>query len=179
MPLVLLDRDGVINHDSANYIRTARQWRALPGSLESIAALNSAGFTVAVCTNQSAVGRGYIDQATLSEIHARMIEALEALGGRLDGIYVCPHAPGAQCACRKPQPGLLHAAMRELGFPPGQTTMVGDSLRDMQAGFAAACSVVLVRTGHGADDESAARALGVEAVFDDLRGAAAALIRPC
>lgn len=179
MPLVLLDRDGVINHDSTDYIRTAHEWRPLPGSLESIVALNGAGFTVAVCTNQSAVGRGYIDRATLMEIHARMIESLGALGGRLDGIYVCPHAPDARCACRKPEPGLLQDAMRELGFAPQETTMVGDSLRDMQAGLAAACAVMLVRTGHGTHDEAAVRALGVDAVFDDLRGAAAALIRPC
>ncbi|NJN51054.1 MAG: D-glycero-beta-D-manno-heptose 1,7-bisphosphate 7-phosphatase [Gammaproteobacteria bacterium] len=179
MPLVLLDRDGVINYDSTDYILTPDQWRPLPGSIAAIARLKAAGFAVAVCTNQSAVGRGLIDEATLDAIHQRLCDVLGAQGAALDGIYFCPHAPAAGCDCRKPKPGLLKTAMAELGFAPTQTTMVGDSLRDVQAAIAAACMPVLVRTGHGARAEGAARGLGVDAIFDDLDAATDALVTAC
>src|SRR3954464_6158495 len=107
MSLVLLDRDGVINEDSPNYIRGPSDWRPIPGSLDAIARLNRAGRKLAVCSNQSAIGRGLLAAADLAAIDRTMIAAIEASGGHLDGIYYCVHSPEEQCACRKPAPGLL------------------------------------------------------------------------
>jgi D-glycero-D-manno-heptose 1,7-bisphosphate phosphatase len=176
MPLVLLDRDGVINQDSMNYIRAPDQWRALPGSLAAIARLKRAGFAVAVCTNQSGIGRGLFSEQTLHAIHTRMTQAVAEHGVLLDGVYYCPHAPTANCTCRKPKPGLLQSAMTELGFAANDTTMVGDDLRDLQAAHAAGCRAMLIAP-HGASAD--AQRLCDGRIFVDLAAAVDALLAQC
>ncbi len=176
MPLVLLDRDGVINEDSSAYIRRPSEWTPIPGSLEAITRLNQTGWGVAICTNQAGVGRGLLTNEDLDTIHRTMLEALSRTGGHIDAVFCCTHSPDAHCACRKPMPGMLLRAMRELSATPDETTFVGDSLRDMQAAIAAGCTPALVRTGQGADCEASARTIGVVRVFDNLANAADWLI---
>jgi len=166
--LILLDRDGVINFDSTDYIKTPDEWRALPGALEAIVRLRQAGHQIAVCSNQAGVGRGIFNEAALASIHSKMIEQLRALGGDLDGLIFCPHHPDAQCECRKPKPGMLLKMIRQLRTEPSATCYVGDSLTDAQAALAAGCEPVLVRTGRGSGTEGPAMALGVTRVYDDL-----------
>jgi D-glycero-D-manno-heptose 1,7-bisphosphate phosphatase len=181
--LIILDRDGVINFDSPAFIKTPDEWRPIPHALEAIAALKRAGWRVAVCTNQSGVARGLLRQTTLEAIHARMEARLAELDVELDGLSYCPHHPDDACRCRKPAPGMLLDLMANLGATPEQTIAIGDSLRDIEAGIAAQCGrCVLVRTGNGAASEAAARALGVDWVFDDLGAAARAILAedsPC
>jgi D-glycero-D-manno-heptose 1,7-bisphosphate phosphatase len=169
--LVLLDRDGVVNEDAPDYIKSPAEWRPIPGSLDAIARLNLAGRRVALCTNQSGVGRKRFTEATLDAIHATLRQALAMHGGRLDAIFYCPHAPTDDCPCRKPKPGLLLAARARFSDVAERTICIGDSLRDVQAALAASCVPVLVRTGNGARDEAGARRLGTQHVFDDLAGA--------
>ena len=178
--LVLLDRDGVINHrpppkhdgDPGNYIKTPAEWSPIAGGPAAVASLNARARTVAVCTNQSGVGRGLMSGNDLAAVHRRMAAVLGAGGARLDRVYVCPHLPEDGCACRKPRPGMLRAAMADFGVAGRDTCFVGDSLRDMEAAFAAGCDPILVRTGNGAGVEAEARALGVRLVYDDLAAAA-------
>ena len=149
MKLVILDRDGVINHDSASYIKSPEEWKPIAGSLEAIALLNQAGYRVLVATNQSGVGRGLFDMATLNAIHDKMHRALSLVGGRVDGIFYCPHANDAGCACRKPRPGLLDEIAKRFGVSLDGVPFIGDSLRDLQAGAAVGAQPVLVLTGKG------------------------------
>ncbi len=113
--LILLDRDGVINYDSPDFIKDVHEWEPIPGALDAIAALKASGYLVAVCTNQSGVGRGLLSEAALGRIHQCLAQALAARGAALDGLYHCPHVPADGCACRKPRPGMLTAAMKDLG----------------------------------------------------------------
>jgi D-glycero-D-manno-heptose 1,7-bisphosphate phosphatase len=175
MPVVLLDRDGVVNHDSDAFIRSPEQWRALPGSLEAIARLTRAGFRVAVCSNQSGIARGLLDEAELEAIHRKMCAEVEAAGGRIDGIFYCPHGPDAGCDCRKPAPGLLRQAAAALGFDLRGVPFIGDAARDLAAARAAGARPILVRTGKG--ERTVADGLAPEEVYADLAAAAAALIR--
>jgi D-glycero-D-manno-heptose 1,7-bisphosphate phosphatase len=145
--LVILDRDGTINEDRDDFVKSADEWVPLPGALEAIARLNHAGWRVALVTNQSGLGRGLFDMATLNAIHTKMNAALAQHGGRIDAVFFCPHAPDDQCSCRKPLPGLLLEAGRRFGVDLAGVPMVGDSLRDLQAGVAAGCQPHLVRTG--------------------------------
>jgi D-glycero-D-manno-heptose 1,7-bisphosphate phosphatase len=149
MKTVILDRDGVINQDSDAYIKTPDEWIAIPGSLEAIGRLTQAGYRVVVATNQSGLARGLFDQATLDAIHHKMESAIQKQGGELAGIYYCPHGPDDGCSCRKPKPGLLQQIEQELGIDPGQTVLVGDSLRDLQAATAFGIKPILVLTGKG------------------------------
>jgi D-glycero-D-manno-heptose 1,7-bisphosphate phosphatase len=174
--LILLDRDGVINVESPAYIKDADEWRPLPGALEAIALLNRHGWLVGVCSNQAGIGRGLLDADALERIHARMVQALAAYGGRFDGVRYCPHHPDDDCGCRKPKPGMLLALMDELAVTPEQTLYVGDRVQDMEASLAAGVRPVLVRTGHGTEAEAPARALGVTCVADDLADLARRLI---
>ena len=146
---VVLDRDGVINRDRADYVKTPEELVFLPGSLSAIAALGRAGFGVVVATNQSGVGRGLLDAADLGAIHDRLQAEVSAAGGHLAGIFVCPHAPDAGCACRKPRPGLLERFAHWAHVAPAAMTVVGDAARDLEAARAAGARAVLVRTGHG------------------------------
>ena len=149
MKLVILDRDGVINHDSASYIKSPEEWKPIACSLEAIALLNQAGYRVLVATNQSGIGRGLFDMATLNAIHDKMHRALSLVGGRVDGIFYCPHAQDAGCACRKPRPGLLDEIAKRFGVSLDGVPFIGDSLRDLQAGAAVGAQPVLVLTGKG------------------------------
>lgn len=168
--LVVLDRDGVINEDSDEFIKSPEEWRPIPGSLEAIARLHQAGVRVAVVTNQSGVGRGLYSEETLAAIHARMSQAVEAVGGRLAGIFYCPHRPDAGCACRKPKTGLLDRLEQALALPVIGEPFVGDRLSDLDAARAVGARAVLVRTGVG---ELTLRAIGdrVAEVYPDLAAA--------
>ena len=147
--LVILDRDGVINEDSDNYIRSAEQWLPIPGSIDAIARLSQAGFTVVVATNQSGLSRGYFSQEQLNAMHDKLIRLVVAQGGSIGGIYVCPHGPDDHCQCRKPATGLIRQIFRDYLAQPAQTWLVGDSLRDLQAGVGSGCKAALVLTGKG------------------------------
>lgn len=149
MKLIILDRDGVINHDSDAYIKSPDEWRPIPGSLEAIARLTKVGYRVTVASNQSGVARGLFDMATLASIHEKMHRAVAAAGGRIDAVFFCPHAADAQCRCRKPQPGMIEEILRRFDAQARKVTVVGDSLRDLQAAAAVGCRPVLVLTGKG------------------------------
>jgi len=170
MKLAILDRDGVVNYDSPAYIKSPEEWRPIPGSLEAITRLNRAGYHVVIATNQSGVGRGLFEMATLNAIHDKMHRALAEVGGRVDGIFYCPHAQDAGCRCRKPQPGLLEEISRRLGIGLDGVPVIGDSLRDLQAGFEVGCAPYLVRTGKGERTmEKGGLPPGTQ-VFDNLAG---------
>lgn len=149
--LVILDRDGVINADSDAFIKSPDEWQALPGSLEAIVRLNQAGYRVVVASNQSGIARGLFTIDDLNQIHAKLHQQLNALGGSVEAIFFCPHGPNTTCTCRKPKPGLFEDIARRLGLSNGLTGVpaVGDSLRDLQAARAAGATPILVRTGKG------------------------------
>jgi D-glycero-D-manno-heptose 1,7-bisphosphate phosphatase len=149
MKLVILDRDGVINFDSAQFIKSPAEWKAIPGSLEAIARLNQAGFRVVVASNQSGVGRGLLDMSTLNEINGKMLKALALVGGRIDAVFYCPHANDADCECRKPKPGMLREIARRFNVDLAGVANVGDALRDLQAAAAVGAQPYLVLTGKG------------------------------
>jgi len=147
--LIILDRDGVINYESPAYIKTPDEWIPIPGSLEAIAALSQAGYTVVVATNQSGVGRHYYSLDMLKRIHEKMQKELAALNGRIDHIYVCPHHPEAGCDCRKPKPGLFLKIAEDYPQLFPKAIFVGDSLSDIKVAQAVGCQPILVKTGHG------------------------------
>jgi D-glycero-D-manno-heptose 1,7-bisphosphate phosphatase len=177
MKLVILDRDGVINHDSAEFIKSPDEWRPLPGSLEAIARLNQAGWRVVVATNQSGIGRGLFDIAALNAIHDRMHKALAQAGGRIEAIFYCPHAADAGCECRKPRPGLFLDIARRFSVVLAGTPCIGDSLRDLEAAAAVGGHPVLVRTGKGVKTLSDGGLPQGTEVVADLAAAADAIIR--
>jgi D-glycero-D-manno-heptose 1,7-bisphosphate phosphatase len=149
MKLVILDRDGTINHDSDQYIKSPAEWKPIPGSLEAIARLTQAGWRCVVATNQSGIARGLFDMATLNAIHTEMHRAVNQAGGRIDAIFFCPHAADANCECRKPKPGLLREIGSRMDVELAGVPMIGDSLRDLQAATAVGCKPYLVLTGKG------------------------------
>ena len=151
--LIILDRDGVINFDSTEYIKTPEEWLPIPGSLKAIAMLNRKGFKVAIATNQSGIARGYFDFYTLQQIHNKMRNALAQEGGKIAEICFCPHSPDDHCKCRKPKTGLLEEIFALFNIDPKKdfVPFVGDSLKDIEAAKAAFCQPVLVRTGNGED----------------------------
>jgi D-glycero-D-manno-heptose 1,7-bisphosphate phosphatase len=177
MKLVILDRDGVINEDSEHYIKSTTEWVPIPGSLEAIAMLNNAGYTVAVASNQSGLARGLFDIDALNRIHSRMMEQLEAVGGRIDSIVFCPHGPQDRCQCRKPAPGLLLELGHRYGVPLAGVPVVGDALRDLQAAARVGAAPILVRSGKGCETASALPPpLAAVPVVDDLRAAVALIL---
>ncbi len=149
MKLVILDRDGVINLDSDQYIKSPEEWKPIAGSLEAIARFTQAGFRVVVATNQSGLGRGLFDMATLNAMHDKMHKAVNQLGGRIDAVFFCPHAQDAGCACRKPRPGMLLEIAERFNISLAGVPAIGDSLRDLEAARAAGARPVLVLTGKG------------------------------
>ncbi|MEH6470406.1 MAG: D-glycero-beta-D-manno-heptose 1,7-bisphosphate 7-phosphatase [Halopseudomonas sp.] len=169
--LVILDRDGVINQDSDAYVKSAEEWIPIPGSAEAIARLTQAGFTVMVATNQSGLGRGYFQQSDLDAMHQKMTTLVEQAGGRINGIFYCPHSPDDACICRKPLPGLIQQIEASLNGSAKGAIMIGDSLRDLQAGQACGCRALLVLTGKG--QKTLASGKGLESVdhFVDLAAA--------
>jgi D-glycero-D-manno-heptose 1,7-bisphosphate phosphatase len=148
--LVILDRDGTINFDRDDYVKSPDEWIPLPGSLEAIARLNHSGWHVVVATNQSGIGRGLFDMATLNAMHEKMNAMLASVGGRVDAIFFCPHTPNDGCDCRKPLPGLMLEIGDRYSVHLKDVMAVGDSLRDLQAAAAAGCEPHLVRTGKAA-----------------------------
>lgn len=174
--LVILDRDGVINHDSDEFIRTPDEWRPIDGSLEGIAMLSAAGFEVAVATNQSGIGRKLLDKPTLEAIHEKMRRHVREAGGNLGRVVYCPHHPDDDCDCRKPLPGLFLRLSHQYGRSLDGVPMIGDSLRDIDAAIAAGGRPVLVLTGNGRRTAAKIAARGEEVeTYADLYGAAAAL----
>ncbi|MGH8549561.1 MAG: D-glycero-beta-D-manno-heptose 1,7-bisphosphate 7-phosphatase [Methylococcales bacterium] len=149
LKFILLDRDGVINHDSDDYIKNPDEWWPIPGSLEAIAELFRGGYRIAVITNQSAIARGLLDLDTLADIHTKMRHSVGQTGGKIEAVYFCPHAPDDHCDCRKPKPGLLHQFARDYRVNLANIPFIGDSFRDIQAGLAAGASPFLVKTGKG------------------------------
>ncbi|OGO90262.1 MAG: D-glycero-beta-D-manno-heptose-1,7-bisphosphate 7-phosphatase [Coxiella sp. RIFCSPHIGHO2_12_FULL_42_15] len=149
--LIILDRDGVINFDSDNYIKSPEEWIPIPGSLEAIAMLNQKKHTVVIATNQSGMGRGYYLRSMLEAIHQKMQQELLKKHGHIDGIYFCPHTPEDHCACRKPRPGLLLQIKKDYPDLFPQAVLIGDALRDLQAARAAGCKAILVKTGKGSE----------------------------
>lgn len=142
--IIILDRDGVINYDSYDYIKTPDEWEAIPGSLEAIAQLNRAGFYVIVATNQSGIGRGYYDVAMLDLIHEKMLSELASVGGHIEEIFFCPHLPRDHCHCRKPAPGLLQQIQKKYAINLSEVYFIGDKLTDVQAARACGCNPLLV-----------------------------------
>lgn len=149
MKLIILDRDGVINVDSDEYVKHPDEWHPLPGSLEAIARLHRAGWKIVVASNQSGLSRGYFDAAALNEMHLKCRELLKPLGGAIDAFFVCPHGPDDNCHCRKPAPGMFKEIGRRFDVSLDGVPAVGDSLRDLQASAAAGCTPWLVQTGNG------------------------------
>jgi D-glycero-D-manno-heptose 1,7-bisphosphate phosphatase len=175
MKLVVLDRDGVINLDSDQYIRSPEEWKPIPGSLEAIARFTQAGFHVVVATNQSGVGRGLFDMATLNAMHDKMHKAASQMGGRIDAVFFCPHAHDAGCACRKPKPGMLLEIADRFDIALDTVPVIGDSLRDLQAASAAGARPILVRTGKGEQTLKAGNLPEDTEIHKDLAAAAMAL----
>jgi len=171
--LVILDRDGVINVDSDDFIKTPAEWQPINGSLEGIASLSKHGFTVVVATNQSGVGRGLFDQDTLRAIHEKMLANVAAAGGHLDNIYVCPHHPDAGCDCRKPATGMFEQIQRDYQCSLQDIPAIGDSARDLQAAAAVKARPILVLTGKG--ESTQAQSNGIVETYPDLAAAAAKL----
>ncbi|TAM53442.1 MAG: D-glycero-beta-D-manno-heptose 1,7-bisphosphate 7-phosphatase [Paraburkholderia sp.] len=167
--LVILDRDGVINVDSDAFIKSPDEWVAIPGSLEAIARLNQAGYRVVVASNQSGIGRGLFDMATLNAMHEKMHRAAAAVGGRIDAVFFCPHTAEDQCECRKPKPGLLQMILDRFEIDPATTPVVGDALRDLQAGAALGFPTHLVLTGKGKKALAAGGLPAGTQVHDDLK----------
>ena len=150
MKLCILDRDGTINEDSLEYIKSPDEWQPMPGALEAIARLNHAGWHVVVASNQSGLGRGLFDVATLNAMHAKMHTMLAAVGGRVDAVFYCPHAPDEKCRCRKPEPGLFEQIGERYGVDLRNVAAVGDTARDVLAAVAVGCEPHMVLTGKGA-----------------------------
>lgn len=172
--LVILDRDGVINEDSDDYIKSLDEWKPVPGSVAAIARLSRAGYKVAVATNQSGLARGYFDEITLANMHALLCELVEEQGGQIDAICYCPHGPDEGCRCRKPAPGLLEQIGEELRMPIAGAWYVGDTAKDLELGLAMHCRPILVRTGKGrlTEQKLDARTRSEVMIVDDLAAAA-------
>jgi D-glycero-D-manno-heptose 1,7-bisphosphate phosphatase len=168
MKLVILDRDGTINHDSDDYIKSPEEWRPIKGSLEGIARLTQAGYRIVVATNQSGIARGLFDTRTLLTIHDTLLRALAQVGGRIDAFFFCPHAAEAGCQCRKPQPGMLLEVARRFNVSLDDTYMVGDARRDLEAAAAAGARPVLVLTGKGAKTRDEGNLPPGTRIFPDL-----------
>ena len=168
MKLVILDRDGVINHDSDAYIKTPEEWLVIDKTPEAIATLSQAGYTIVVASNQSGIGRGLFDGEMLATIHNKMLSTIEEAGGKIHGIFFCPHHPDEKCNCRKPEPGLIHAIEEDLGEKVTGAYFVGDTLKDIQLAQRTGCKPILVRTGKGL--ETLSKNVGLEnvTVVDNL-----------
>ena len=166
--IIVLDRDGVINYDSDDYIKTVDEWIPLPGSMEALGLLTQAGYKITIATNQSGIARGYFTLDTLNAMHEKLSDLANEHGGKIDYIAYCPHGPEDGCDCRKPLPGLIHQISNALNSDLSNCYMLGDSLRDLQAGEAAGLKPVLVKTGKG--QRTLDKGIGLEhvPVYDDL-----------
>jgi D-glycero-D-manno-heptose 1,7-bisphosphate phosphatase len=177
MKLVILDRDGVINFDSPDYIKSPDEWKPIPGSLEAIARLTQAGWQVVVATNQSGVGRGLFEMATLNAIHDKMHRAAGQAGGRIDAVFFCPHKPDDNCGCRKPKAGLYEEIARRFNTSLKGVPGIGDSQHDLDGAAAAGATPVLVLSGNGEATRRAAKLPPGTKVHKDLAEAAKSLVK--
>lgn len=177
MKLVILDRDGVINHDSEAFIKSPDEWVPIPGSLEAIARLNQAGYRVVVATNQSGVARGLIPMPTLNAIHQKMHHAAQQAGADIDAIFFCPHMDADSCDCRKPKPGMLHAIAQRFEVSLKGVPAIGDSLRDLQAAFVVGCDPYLVLTGKGKKTQAKGGLPPGTMIFPDLSAVVDSLLK--
>ncbi len=175
MKLIILDRDGVINYDSDQFIKSPEEWRPIPGSLEAIARLNQAGYRVVVATNQSGIGRGLFDMPTLNAIHDKMHKSLAQVGGRIDAIFFCPHTSEADCGCRKPKSGMMLEIAARYGIGLVGVPAVGDSLRDLQSAARLGASPYLVLSGKGLRTQEKGGLPEGTQIFPDLAAVAASL----
>jgi D-glycero-D-manno-heptose 1,7-bisphosphate phosphatase len=176
MKLAILDRDGVINFDSDLFIKSPAEWRPIPGSIDAIARLNQNGYRVAVATNQSGIGRGLFDMATLNAINDKMMEMVFRHGGRIDALFFCPHTELEECNCRKPRTGMLEEIGARFHAELKGVPVVGDSLKDMQAADAVGAQPLLVLTGKGARTREEGGLPRKTQVFEDLAAAARHII---
>ena len=174
---VILDRDGVLNYEArdSGYVREPEEFIWLPGALEALAQLRRAGVYLSVATNQSGVGRGIMTLAQLEAVHERMRTEASRHGAALDAVLYCPHAPDEQCTCRKPAPGLIHLALAQSGIAPGESLVVGDDHRDLEAAARAGVKAALVRTGKGRKTEASLHGTPVP-TYDDLLQLAQAIL---
>ncbi|MDX8406526.1 MAG: HAD-IIIA family hydrolase [Mariprofundus sp.] len=172
---VLLDRDGVINFDSPDYILAPEQWHAIPGSLEAIARLHAAGIAITIISNQSALGRGMLDQQTFNAIHAKMMLAIEQAGGFISHVAYCPHGPDEGCGCRKPKAGMVIDTLAALALQPEQAVLIGDSLRDVAAAHAGGVKAMLVQSGYGDADATLEKARAMQPAIQSCANLAAAV----
>src|SRR5262245_28801136 len=175
MKLVILDRDGVINHDSDKFIKHPDEWRPIPGSLDAIARLTQSGWRVVVATNQSGVGRGLLDMTSLNAIHAKMHRAVNQAGGRIEAVFYCPDTDESHSLCRKPNPGMFHAIAERFNVSLDQAPCVGDSLRDLQAAAAVGAQPILVLTGKGRKTRTEGGLPEATTIYPDLAAVALAL----
>lgn len=177
MDIVILDRDGVINRDSDQFIKKPEEWEPIPGSLEAIARLNQAGYRVVVATNQSGIGRGLFDMATLNAIHAKMHKACALVGARIDAVFFCPHIDEHECECRKPKGGMLEEIMACYGLNDlDEVPVVGDSLRDLQPAAMRGARLYLVLTGKGEQTRQAGGLPEGTQILPDLAAVVAELV---
>jgi len=175
---VILDRDGVINRDSKDFVKTVEEWIPLPGSIDAIADLSRAGYAIAVASNQSGLARGLFERSALDEMHEKLRDLVASAGGRIDHIAICPHSPDDACDCRKPQPGLYRQIAEHFAIDLAGVPAIGDSLRDLQAAASAGATPVLVRTGNGMKTEAAlSGSLAAVLRFDDLAAAAKSILQ--
>jgi len=174
--VVVLDRDGVINEDSPDFIKSPDEWHAIPGSLSAIAKLREAGLAVAIATNQSGVGRGLFSFETLWDIHRKMLAEIQASGGYVTRIFFCLHTPEDNCDCRKPKPGLLYQIAEHFACPFEHMILIGDAARDLQAAEAVGARAILVRTGKGIQTEQELGGKVSLEIYDDLSAAVTALL---
>jgi len=175
MKLVILDRDGVINFDSDDFIKHPDEWRPIPGSLEAIAQLTQAGWRVVVATNQSGIGRGLLDMAALNAINAKMHKAVNQAGGRIEAVFYCPDTAESQSSCRKPNPGMFQAIGERFNVALERVPAVGDSLRDLQAAAAVKAQPILVLSGKGVKTRAGGNLPEATAIYPDLAAVAQAL----
>ena len=176
MKIIILDRDGVINQDSDLFIKSPEEWKPIPGSLEAIAKLNHSGYRVVVASNQSGIGRGLFDMATLNAINDKMYRALAQLGGRIDALFFCPHPAEAHCLCRKPKPGMFEDISRRFNIGLKDAPSVGDSLRDLQASDAVGAQPILVLSGKGTKTREAGGLPPSTRIYADLAEAVLAIV---
>lgn len=181
MKVIVLDRDGVINHDSDAYIKSKEEWIAIDGSLEAIARLNHGGYTVVVASNQSGLARELFDIEALTAMHKKMDEELLKVGGHIDAVFYCPHGPDDACDCRKPKPGMLLEIGQRFNVPLKEVIFIGDSVSDMKAASNAHAKPMLVRTGKGIKAEMILQAECKQSklvpVFDNLASAVEAILQ--
>ena len=177
MKLIILDRDGVINFDSEAFIKSPGEWMPIPGALEAIARLNQAGYRVVVATNQSGLARGLLTMPTLNAIHQKMHHEAQLAGADIDAIFFCPHMEDDNCDCRKPKPGMMHAIAERFEISLKGVPAIGDSLRDLQAGFVVGCTPYLVLTGKGAKTQQKGGLPPGTQIFPDLAAVVDHLLR--